>query len=806
MKRKPSRVWKTLGALLLLAPLLLAAFMQTPVGKRLLAAELSDRLGRSGSLTVEIGKIGGWIPFSVRIDRLEIGDADRVWLDAEKLHCRWKVGDLLDHRIRVSRLGADSIRIHRVPKVGKPKKEPSQPRGFQPLETVLENLDIEHLSLGGAEYSVHSGRLHLLPSGVFSAGLSVDGDAAGRVELNGQLGDQPSLAADLALSLSGGQLSAQAEFSGGQLRLEADFLDAATNHFTLRTATRLVSGNGTWSVDFQPLEIHALDLVDLRLQGELGSERIALDGTLEEFDLAGLPIPGISNFTGRVGGTLSLAGSLGTPELHAELDVERFTSAQDALDELPEINFHVAARLAEGHLSATSVATNSAMGFLEGGFDMPCAFALSPFSFRPEPDRLRARFAADMDFGVFNRLALLENQRIAGQLKAELVYDQKLHGFVQVGQGAYEHFDWGIVLRDLNLDLEASGEGLQVKSATATDGHDGRVALEGSILSRQMALRLRLDKAAILRRDDVEGAFSGNLEIGGPMERPDVSGTLVVDRAEILLDNIAPALPPLLTDYDASASSNAVAVAKKKRTLPFGLDVRLDLADQVFVNASMIDSVWGGNLRVRDVPQGISVQGKIEPRRGYVSFIGKKFRFTDGEIEMDGAVPPSPAMNQVTAEYNRGDFTARLILGGRLDNPTFRLESTPSMPEDEVLSQVLFGRDTSSITPYQAVQIAAAARQLAGGMNGPGFIYQMRQAVGIDTLEWREGAAEGDASSVAAGKYITPSLYVEVSRSMDEKGDMGMMAEYEVGRHFSIETSTGPKMRPGIGVTWRNDY
>jgi len=842
MKRKSSRVWKFLGILLLL-PLLLVGFLQTPVGKRLLASELSDRLGRPGNLTVEMGTISGWIPFSVQIDRLEIGDADGVWLEAEKLHCRWVAEDLLDHRIRVSRLGAETIRLRRFPNLGKTER---QPREFQPLETVLENLDIKQLEIDKAvagiplAYSIHSGELHLKASGHFSGGLEVGGDAVGQVSVNARLGGRvelvadledlkkpllgldhlsgqasatlsgAGLSADLALALRRGQLEGQLtshlDFSDGQLRVEVDFLDTATNHFTLRTTTRFASGNGGWSVEFQPLEIHALDLLGLRLSGTLGSDGVALDGTLEEFGLAGLPIPGISNFTGQVGGTLSLAGSLEKPELHAELDVVHFSSAEDALDELPEINFHIAARLAEGRLFASSVATNSAMGFLEGEVDMPCAFALSPFSFRPEPNQLLAQFSADMDFGIFNRLALLDNQRIAGRLKAELVYDQHLRGFVRVGQGAYEHFDWGIVLRDLNLDLEASGEGLQVKSATATDGREGRVVLGGSILSRQMAIKIQLDKAAILRRDDVDGSFSGNLEVSGPMRRPKVSGTLVVDRIEILPDNIAPALPPLLTDYDATVSSNTVSLVKKRRPLPFGLDVRMDLADQVFVVASMIDSVWGGNLHVQDVPQGISVQGKIEPRRGHVSFIGKKFRFTGGSIDFDGAVPVSPAMNQVTAEYKRADFIARLILSGRLDNPAFRLESVPAMPEDEVLSQVLFGRDTSSISPYQAIQIASAARQLAGGMNGPGFVYRMRQAVGIDTLEFREGATGDDATSLAAGKYITPALYVEVSRSLDEKGDTGMMAEYELSEHFSVETSTGPKMRPGIGVTWKNDY
>jgi autotransporter translocation and assembly factor TamB len=59
---------------------------------------------------------------------------------------------------------------------------------------------------------------------------------------------------------------------------------------------------------------------------------------------------------------------------------------------------------------------------------------------------------------------------------------------------------------------------------------------------------------------------------------------------------------------------------------------------------------------------------------------------------------------------------------------------------------------------------------------------------------------------VAAGKYITSELYVEVDSTLDGSDTTGMSAEYELNRHFSVETSAGPRMRPGIGVNWKNDY
>ena len=876
-KTNPIALKIILGILLL--PVLLLILLQTPPGKALLASTLSRMMSGSDNLDVKIGKISGWIPAAVQIDRLEIGDAEGVWLTADGMHCRWMIRDLVDRRIRVERLGARTIELHRFPKAGKSDSSSRERREFQPLEVVLDRVAIEHLKLGEAvagmplEYSVHSGGLRLLPSGRLTGELNVGGDAEGRVELDALLGvrhdnrltilaelervTNPSFGLDLlsghaeaTLTPAGlrgsvsasvrkdefeGQLSTQLEFSQQQLRFpyfgitaagysaegnlsldfskeaigilfDADLADAATNTYSIHAAATVSTSNESWTVDFNPLEIHCFDVVGFSLVGAVAPNRLALNGSLTEFDLKGLPISGISNFTGRVDGVLSVLGSLAKPEIRAELDVARFTSSQEALDELPELNFHISGELADGRIQGASILTNAATGHLEASFRMPCAFSLEPAIFRPDLSGFHADFKADMDFGILNQLAIFNDQRIAGKLKAELVYNRSLSGFVRVEQGAYEHFDWGIVVRDMALDLVATEEGLWVNTATATDGGDGRIAVTGGVVSNRLALALDLAKAAIIKRDDVAGTLSGQLEIGGPLAHPEVAGLLVVDRADILIDNIAPALPPLLTNYDAHATTNAIAVTVQRQPLPFGLDVQVDLADQVFVNASMIDSVWGGTLQVKDVPQGISVRGVVEPRRGYVSFIGKKFRFTDGQIDLDGSVPPAPSMAQVTAEYNRSDFTARLILNGRIDNPDFRLESSPAMPEDEILSHVLFGRDTSSISPYQAYQIAAAARQLSGGMNGPGFMYQMRRAVGVDTLEWREGGGEDEASSLAAGKYLTSALYVEVNRSLDEKGGMGMMAEYEVTKHFSVETSTGPKMRPGIGVNWKNDY
>ena len=608
-----------------------------------------------------------------------------------------------------------------------------------------------------------------------------------------------SLSGDLGLGFRKGVID---------VGLESSFVDVDTNQYGLQATATIATSNKTWGVDVASLEIAAWDVVAFNLSGTLSPEAVALHGDLKEFDVGAFPKGGCSNFTGAVNGNLAVTGSMQEPQVVAGLSVTGLASTQDALDELPELDFQVAGGISGGRLFGATAVTNYATGHFSAEFGMPCAFSFAPFNYRPDPGAVEVHVDGNLDLAVLNKLAFFQNQLIRGKLHTKVDYvDGAPSGFLNVEDGRYEHYGWGVVFQHFNADLAATPDGFRVVSASATDGGDGTLAMTGGLGTGGLGLRLDFAKAQIIQRDEVEASMSGWLDVSGRLARPDVSGELTIDRAEILLDNIAPPPPPLLTDYDASKTNLVgVAVKRERKPPPVGLDIKIKMPAQVFVVASMIEATLEGDLHVTDTPLGIAVAGRVEPRRGFVSFIGKKFRFTEGDILLDGEVPAMAVLNNLTAEYARRDVTARLVLNGPANDPRFRLESSPPMPQDEVLSLVLFNRDTTSISPYQAYQIAMAARQLSGGLNGPGFMYQVRQAIGVDTLEWREADAAGGASSVAAGKYIGSGLYVEVNSELDAGGQTGLSAEYEVTRHFSVETYTGPKMRPGIGVNWRNDY
>jgi autotransporter translocation and assembly factor TamB len=824
--KKTHSIFRLIVIVLLVLPIALFLILQSSPGKTWLAASLSTALSGSGNGEVRVGQIRGIIPAQIDLESLEISDAEGVWLSARKLRFRWAMKDLFKGVVHVTHLGAESIEIDRVPQMP-PASQPKEKKQFRAMELVLDGLKVESLSLGEAiagvplRYSVGSGGIQLHADGRLSGAVTVAGDATGQLEIaappSGSEAYAMHVVAELsewrkpAIGLEGLHAVLKASVSAGSSEVE---LSAGADGIELGLDAQVAVADGSWNVAVRMLKVEYLNTFGFSLQGSVGSERVDLQGALAEFNVGQLPLDGASNFSGRLSGRISLTGPLAEPEMSAVVDVFDLSTSQIALDELPDLDFHINAALKSGLLSAVSSTSNSVLGSMQAQAQMPCILSLNPWRFDPQPAHLTGSFQAAADLEVLNGLSILNNERIAGRCLSELTYDgqaeQKLQGHITLSDGAYEHYDWGVVIHRIQADLAADPKGLIIRNMQASDGNKGRIKVAGGIGIWQpgMPLDLTVDikKANLIRRDEVEATLSGALQVGGVLSRPELKGKLVVDRADILLNNMARPEPRLLTSFDLNAPVAQTARAQKE--LPFSMNIAVSMPDQIYMNSPLMNSVWGGELRLKNAPGGISVAGVIQPRRGNISFVGKKFQLlNDGRIDLDGAIPPEPALT-ITAEYSRSDIVAELALSGKLSNPTYSLSSTPALPEDEILSYILFGRETSSISPYQAFQIAAAARQLSGGASGGGLLYQVRRVLSIDTLEWREPDTLDGSSSVAAGKYITPELYIEVNSTLDgpDADRAGFLAEYELTRHFSVETSSGPQMRAGIGFNWKYDY
>jgi translocation and assembly module TamB len=158
----------------------------------------------------------------------------------------------------------------------------------------------------------------------------------------------------------------------------------------------------------------------------------------------------------------------------------------------------------------------------------------------------------------------------------------------------------------------------------------------------------------------------------------------------------------------------------------------------------------------------------------------------------------------IVATAEAGDLTAIVRVTGPASAPEFAFESEPSLPQDEVLSRLLFNRPVSEIGPVQAAQLAFAVNRLRGG-GGLDVLGEIRQGLGLDTLDVVTGDTPEDGTSVRAGRYLSDDVYLELERGTGPQSGRARI-EVEILPNVSVEADTGEDARSGIGLKWKYDY
>ncbi len=95
-----------------------------------------------------------------------------------------------------------------------------------------------------------------------------------------------------------------------------------------------------------------------------------------------------------------------------------------------------------------------------------------------------------------------------------------------------------------------------------------------------------------------------------------------------------------------------------------------------------------------------------------------------------------------TTKLPEADVTVTIT--GPASRPVIALSSSPTLPQDEIMARLLFGKASGALSPFEAVQLAQAMAQLTGvGGGGPGVLDKIRKGLGLDRLdlEAREGSA-----------------------------------------------------------------
>lgn len=571
---------------------------------------------------------------------------------------------------------------------------------------------------------------------------------------------------------------------------------------TTRPALWRVAGGG-WSIDSE------LSAFDGKLDAVLASSPERASAKLE---LAGINLRAVSRLArvtpinGSVTGSASFTNGPGPATGDLAIAIANANPIGVTAD---PVSLNITGRLRDGVLVAAAngegqgfklAATSREEMIVGRGFDVRVSTTA------PIQARLDLTGRAEQLWALFGP----EDQSLRGALQANVavagtVSRPDLTGGFSVAEGAYDHGETGLSLRDISARGDFDENQARITGLSASDGQGGRLTGEGNLVWNDGvsgAIKINASNLRALGRDDRMAIVSGDGAVALDAEAIRVTGDLTVSQARISVEQPADAKIPTLSGIrrvnfpDRDEDTPGAAQPWQR---PVQLNLKVSAPRRIVVFGRGLDTEWAADFRITGPITDPVVDGTATLVRGDLDLAGRRFAFDTGTIDLDG--PIRTARIDISAERTADDITARVNVTGTPVEPKFTLTSTPALPQDEVLSRVLFGRAAGELSGFEAAQLAAGLTQLAGGQAGFDPVGLVRQATGLDRVSF--GAEDGIAT-VSAGKYIAEDVYIQVGAG--GQGGVGAEVEWEPQKELSIISSAQGNGDTKIAVRWKRDY
>ena len=410
-----------------------------------------------------------------------------------------------------------------------------------------------------------------------------------------------------------------------------------------------------------------------------------------------------------------------------------------------------------------------------------------------------------------------DNHQLEGEVSVDLVAagtieEPMLNGSLQILEGGYSNPLLGITTRDADILLTAKDQVFFVEKANIKDQASGRIRLNGKLDWGQLFeavdgapidFTLSTRRAKLVERGDVEATVSGDLNLKGDLKNLDLTGELDVTPLAIFLDALVQNNVPQIEINEIAKD----AKVGEEEASAVNLDLKINANQQANIYGKGINTEIGGGVTITGNANSPNVSGNFETIRGRFEVLGKLFRLEQGQVRLENE---SVFFNLTGFHQARDDTEITAIVTGNLEKLELQLRSSPSLPEDEIISRLLFGKTSGDITPFQALSLAKALDQLrTGGTSTLDIVGNTREALGVDSLNIDETQTEDGETqlNVSIGKYVNDKVYLELEPGFGEGESLKGTVEIELTPSISLESFAGSgKGFGGIELIWKNDY
>jgi translocation and assembly module TamB len=439
---------------------------------------------------------------------------------------------------------------------------------------------------------------------------------------------------------------------------------------------------------------------------------------------------------------------------------------------------------------------------------------------------INLRIGGKLDLALIDPIMEAAGRRVAGVVTLDLsalgtMAAPRIGGTVALAGGSVQDFSQGLDLSRITALIRAEGQDLVIESFKATAG-TGTIAVAGRVGALAPTIPLDLTvtahNAEPIQSDLLTAQFDTDVHVSGAVTSGmKASGTIHILHASI---NIPNSLPPSVAVLNVRRPGQKPPPPPSP-PLPIGLDLTLEAPRAIFVRGHGLDAELGGRLHIGGTLAALKPSGHFDMIRGTFALVTTTLTFTTGQVGFDGGDITDPSIDFV-AESVSSTVTATLAVTGYASAPKITLSSSPELPQDEVLAQLLFHTSTSQLSPFQLASIATALASIAGVNTGGGvggLLGTVRQGLGLDELSIGNGMGNAtgatpaagttaskneNAPTLQAGRYVAPGVYVGAAQSTTGNGTAAQV-QIDIAKGLKLQTQVGGNS-DGVGVTYQFNY
>ncbi|MGR9165532.1 translocation/assembly module TamB domain-containing protein [Rhizobium leguminosarum] len=654
-----------------------------------------------------------------------------------------------------------------------------------------------------------------------TGGVTIAGTAIRDLSINA---DIPALPANIANAFvpglgAEGTLSASAITSGTPANPIVDFKlnwkDAATSHTKAAGLSRLaLAATGKYAGDRLDFDaaLNGSGGIALKTTGNLaiaGTSIKSLDVTANTTNLpasiANGFVPGLAA-EGAVSATAKATGALSAPSVDFKVDWKNAATSQTKGAGLSPFSIGASGKLAGNRLTVdTSLAGDAGMSLKGGGSAVITGNRA-----------LDMRFNGNLPFAVLGAPLAQQglvadgvatvNLQIGGTAAAPVI-----NGTVSTSGAKLVDVRRNLAVNNLAATVTFNGSQAVISRLSGNLGGGGTISASGTIGIQPAGgfpadISIKLDKAVYVDGTLVVSTVNGTVGLRGPIMNATLSGKLRLDKTSI---TVPEKLPTSLREVDIRHKNAPRAVLAQLRddgerkpgekSSVITLDLEIDAPSHIFVRGRGIDAELGGRVTIRGTAAAPIVTGGFVMRRGRMTILNRRLDFSDkSRITFAGDLTPALDMEATSAS---GSTTLTVDVAGLATDPAITFSSSPQLPQDEVLAQLIFGQSMSKLSPVQIAQLADAVSQLAGNRSTSLF-EGLRNQLGVDDFDVSTDSK--GQTSVSVGRYLNDRTYFELQQG----GSAGAKAviNLDVGRGVKLRGAAGGNGAGEAGIVYEREY